>query len=171
MFLCGVVMRQAEKTILSAAEVVKAARSWIGTPFCHQGRHKAVAERAGACDCLGVLVGVAEELELRSVDGDLLAQFDVRDYGHIPDGARLQHMLDALLRPVRVEDISAGDVLLMRFERLPQHLAIVSDHTQGGLGIIHALAAMRKVVEHRLDAQWHRRIVRAYRVSGVEKKQ
>lgn len=168
MFLYGVI-EQMEKTILSAAEVVRVARGWIGTRFCHQGRHKASGGRAGGCDCLGVLVGVASELDLRSVDGAPLARFDVRDYGHIPDGERLRYTLDALLQPVPVDNITAGDVLLMRFERSPQHVAIVSDHAQGGLGVIHALAAMRKVVEHRLDAQWRSRIVCAYRVAGIEK--
>ena len=35
-------------------DVVKEARTWIGTPFVHQGRTKGLA-----CDCLGLMIGVA----------------------------------------------------------------------------------------------------------------
>lgn len=150
---------------LKAREVVLAAQRWVGTRFRHQGRERAVGGSRGGCDCLGLLVGVAKELDLLSESGKRLADFDVRDYGHIPDGEKLQTMLGQLLCEVSPRQIKAGDVLLMRFEREPQHLAIVSDMAEGGLGIIHAYAAVRKVVEHRLDAPWRSRIVRVYRLA------
>lgn len=156
----------AEKTVLTPAEVVRAARGWIGTRFHHQGRVKASVGQRGGCDCLGLLVGVARELQLpaRGNQG-LLADFDERDYGHLPDGGHLQAVLTRVLRPIAVEAMRAGDVLLLRFEQEPQHLAIVSDYPRGGgLGLIHALAANRRVVEHRLDALWRGRIVAVYRV-------
>jgi cell wall-associated NlpC family hydrolase len=40
--------------------IVTQARGWIGTPFHHQARLKGIG-----CDCLGLCVGVALELELR----------------------------------------------------------------------------------------------------------
>jgi cell wall-associated NlpC family hydrolase len=144
-------------------EIARAARGWLGTRFHHQGRRKASAGERGGCDCLGLLVGVAAELGLR-VRGRELTRFDERNYGHMPDGERLRRVLDELLHPVLPESADEGDVLLLRFERVPQHLAIVSRLPDGALGMIHALAAARRVVEHRLDAPWRSRIVAAYRL-------
>ena len=66
---------------------------------------------------------------------------------------------------VRVLDIAArqpGDLLLMRFAREPQHLAVLV-----GENIVHAYANAGRCVEHRLDDAWSRRIVRVYRFAGV----
>lgn len=145
-------------------DVVEEARGWIGTRFHHQGRRKASGSDRGGCDCLGLLVGVAQALQLCARDGRPLARFDERDYGHIPDGMRFMCVLNNVLEKIDKEHISAGDVVLMRLEQAPQHVAIVSDYVAGGLGIIHALASVRKVVEHRLDVQWLERIVAAYRL-------
>lgn len=145
--------------------IVVAARGWLGTRFHHQGRLKAGNGHAGGCDCLGLLVGVADELDLRSrKTGKRLTEYDMRDYGHIPDGNYLRQTLDALFHRVEAAHVMPGDILLMRFEETPQHVAIVSDHAQGGLGMIHALAAARKVVEHRLDESWAKRITNSYRI-------
>ena len=144
--------------------IVTAAREWMGTRFHHQGRKKKQGSAPGGVDCLGLLVGVARELNLVSPQGALLAEADVQDYGHIPDGKKLQATLGTLMQEVTGSAMQAGDVLLMRFEREPQHLAIVSDHPQGGLGIIHAYAAARKVVEQRLDALWKSRVISIYRI-------
>lgn len=146
-------------------DIVTAARGWLGTRFAHQGRVKATAQHKGGCDCLGLLVGVAKELGLRRREGTALralSDYDRTDYGHIPDGARLQFLLEEALVPVTVQEVEPGDILLFRFDGNPQHLAIVSDYPQG-LGIIHAYAEARKVIEHRLDEAWRGRIVRAYR--------
>lgn len=153
-----------EKAVLSPAKVVECARAWVGVRFRHQGREKAPNGAAMGCDCLGLLVGVAKELDLRAADGTPLQAFDARDYGHIPDGGRLEAVLRQLLEPVPVERMAEADVLLLRFDGAPQHLAIVSAYPQGGLGIIHALASARRVVEHRMDAQWRGRVVQAFRL-------
>jgi hypothetical protein len=42
--------------MLSGNTFIAQARTWIGTPFHHQGRLKGVG-----CDCLGLIVGVAED--------------------------------------------------------------------------------------------------------------
>lgn len=148
-----------------AQRIVTTARGWIGTRFHHQGRMKATATHSGGCDCLGLLVGIADELNIISNNNILLCNYDVKDYGHIPDGKRMQAAFGSLFDVVPTEATQPGDILLMRFDGEPQHVAIVSDYPYGGLGIIHALAAARKVVEHRLDSVWKSRIVQAYRLN------
>lgn len=121
----------------------------------------------GGCDCLGLLIGVAQELALRSSGSQhLLAWFDENSYGHYPDETHLRRRLDALLTAVEIQEVIPGDVLLFRIDESARHLAIVSDYPPGGsgLGIIHAYAPARAVVEHRLDECWKKRIVAVYRL-------
>jgi hypothetical protein len=57
-------------------------------------------------------------------------------------------------------------VLLIAIEGRAQHLAIRSD-LAGDPAIIHAHAPRRRVVEHRIDADWAQRILAAFRLPGV----
>jgi len=136
------------------AAVVAAARRWIGTPWQHQAR-----VLGAGCDCAGLIIMVARELGLADVD--------VTGYGTEPDGERLQALCDQYMHRVPLADVRPGDVLLMAFASPPRHLGIVGDYPGGGLSLIHAYAQMRKVVEHRLDAEWMGRAVAAYRLPGV----
>jgi hypothetical protein len=53
-------------------------------------------------------------------------------------------------------------VALFKIKNEPQHVGIVSDYGDG-LGLIHAYAQSRKVVEHGLDEFWKKRLVACYR--------
>ena len=62
---------------------------------------------------------------------------------------------------IRVHGIpQAGDILLMRFDGDPCHLAICTGPT-----MIHAWAIVRKVCEHDFDREWQSRVVRIYRIN------
>lgn len=148
--------------MLSNADIAACARGWVGTRFHHQGRLKKTASHGGGVDCLGLLVGVAQELDLRKQDGAPLAALDQTDYGHYPDTEYLQKKLTSALYPVGVSHITQGYIVLFAIEQAPQHLAIISD-LGGRMGMIHAYAPARAVVEHELDEAWRARIVAAYR--------
>lgn len=128
------------------AQVVAAARGYLGVRWHHQGR-----SRAGL-DCIGLVVRVAHDLGL--------SEFDVAGYGRNPDSDRLR----AGLREHCVERFGSpevGMVALMRFDIAPQHLAFVVPYEHGGLGLVHALVTARRVVEHRLD------VVNLARIGGL----
>ena len=144
--------------------IVACARGWIGTRFHHQGRVKKTAEHKGGVDCLGLLVGVAHELNLKDGEGRPLALADEANYSHSPDSVRLSARLGELLVPVPPsvgEGVIPGDIVLLRVDANPQHLAIISD-SGDGLGLIHAYAPARAVVEHPLDEWWRERIEAAF---------
>lgn len=145
--------------------IVEAARGYLGTRFHHQGRLKKSANHRGGIDCLGLLSGVAGELGLRGRNGELLSSFDATDYSHQPDVAELGLRLDALLEPVPLSAMRAGDVALFEVDGRAQHMGIISGFA-GGFGVIHAYAPARAVVEHALDAYWRRKIVRLFRVTS-----
>lgn len=127
-------------------DIVEQARSYLGVKWVHQGR-----TRAGM-DCAGLIIAVAHELSLHYVD-------DI-GYSRTPDGNRLRDMLNA--NAVRKTDAETGDIILMRFQTEPQHLAIKTP-----IGVIHSYMAVRKVVEHSIDETWSRRIVAVYSFKGV----
>lgn len=128
-------------------EIVEAARAYLGVPFHHQGR-----VRAGL-DCAGLLVVVARDLGFEPLD--------LTNYDHDPDPDMLRSYLDMQLDRVSPFDRQIGDVLLMCLSSRAMrghHLGIVTD-----IGIIHAYAPARMVVETHLDAVMARSIVGAYR--------
>jgi len=128
------------------AAIVDCARAYLGVPWLHQGR-----TRQGL-DCAGLIICVAHELRLSS--------FDINGYGVEPQG----HVLRSLLQDnaVQVREPKLGDILLLRFTRLPQHLAIVTDY-----GMIHTYRQVGRVVEHQLDRLWRARTVDAFAFPGV----
>lgn len=140
-----------------AYALVAAARRLLGVRFAHQGR-----TRHGV-DCLGLLLLAAEEANI-TLRGQRAMQLDEHNYGTWPDTGYLQQVLAGHLRPA-TGAMQAGDVLLLCIEGRPQHLALVTDYPgDGHWGMIHAYAAARKVVEHRLDASWQQAIHQRYRL-------
>lgn len=135
--------------------LVDAARAYIGVPFRHQGR-----TREGM-DCAGLVMAALNDLG-RFPD-------DVEGYGMSPWLDGLQMAVEAFYGPPTAEPIEPGDVLLMRFRSQPQHLAIATDYYLGGLGMIHTRSDLMRgrqrgrVVEHRLNDVWNKRIVKVYR--------
>ena len=76
-------------------------------------------------------------------------------------GQRLRALCEEHLAPKRVAEIAPGDVLLLRFTRHPQHLALAGNYGHP-FSLIHAHAEAGGCVEHGADARWLRRIVAAY---------
>jgi cell wall-associated NlpC family hydrolase len=144
-------------------QIISAARSWLGTQYHHQGRLKRNSSTQGGVDCIGLIIGVAKELGLKSKTGKYLAEFDETDYLAVPDGVSLKRFLDTHLVPVRKEKIKPGDVLLFKIFKHPQHVGIATDYDERHLGIIHCYSGSGKVVEHVLSDSWQRMLVSGYR--------
>lgn len=136
--------------------VVAAARAWIGTPFREQCWVKG---KNGGADCVGLGIGVGEDI------GDLPDGFSIT-YKQWPEKRRMQRECQTYLRHVPIDKMQAGDVVLIQTVEEPHHMGILSDY-RDGFGIIHALKARGRVVEHRLDARWRKSIVAAYRYPSV----
>lgn len=139
------------------ADIVAAAREWLGTPYQHQASRK-----GQGTDCLGLVRGV-----WRDVIGS--EPQDVPPY--TPDWAELagsDQLLDAArghLTEVSLGAASISDVLLFRMGLgcPAKHCAIISDEGR----IIHAYWG-RSVCETRLVPWWTRRICGAFSFPGLE---
>jgi NlpC/P60 family putative phage cell wall peptidase len=135
--------------IITRAQVVAEARTWLGTQYRHQGRLKGVG-----VDCVGLVLGVAVAL---GVDGR-----DFTGYSRRPDG-QLAPLLNEQTLPVRPGEEDAGDVVVFHWNNDPMHIGILTSKDS----VIHAFAINRKVCEHALDAKWRLQISAFRRIPGV----
>lgn len=138
--------------MFNKAQFIAEAREWIGTKFHHQAAVKGVG-----CDCIGLIRGVKNQL----IEDDILATLD---YSMQPNNFRFYNNLEKHpeLEPTNV--LEPGILLLFKFIREPQHIAIYTDKNT----IIHSYQPRGQVVEHRLDDKWKDRIHSMYKVKGCE---
>jgi NlpC/P60 family putative phage cell wall peptidase len=137
------------------AEIVAAARLWVGTPY----RHQAATLGAG-CDCLGLVRGVWQALGGAAPPALPNYRADWRDNRH---AAELLALAERLLQPAAGAP-QPGQVLLFHLGRtaLPKHCGIAAGdgrfiHAQEGLGVIEA----------NLTAGWRRRLAGLYEFPGT----
>lgn len=133
-------------------DFIEALRSEMGTPWKHQGRLSGVA-----LDCAGLVVIAARKCGMEVQDR--------LDYERRPDTAVLMGCIeDTGLQLVPINSLQEGDLLVMKYERNPQHLAVVTQIEQGRPPkIIHGSASYRKTVEHYLTEDWRAILVHAWR--------
>jgi uncharacterized protein YijF (DUF1287 family) len=77
----------------------------------------------------------------------------------------LQLELARHLFQVNNSKIRAGDVLLYRFEKYPQHVGFCAENNSIRT-IIHATEPVGRVVEQSIPAGWNERLIGAYRFFG-----
>lgn len=134
-------------------QVIQCAKSYINTPFLHQGRIKGVG-----VDCAGLIICVNRDVFNSSTD--------YTNYSPNPNPDVLLSVLSAHTEKIHASDVQDGDIVLFRFAKHPQHFAFIYFNNNLPY-IIHAYSTYGKVVEHRLDEKWQRRIVGFYRLKGV----
>ncbi|WP_420102069.1 NlpC/P60 family protein [Bosea sp. (in: a-proteobacteria)] len=138
------------------AEIVAAARQWLGTPYHHQASLRGVG-----CDCLGLVRGVWRDLcgpepEMPPAYSPNWAESLGQETLAL---AAMRH-----LRPLQLAQAQPGDVLLFRWRaHLPaKHCAILSAPD----AIIHAHDGAA-VTEVALTGWWRRHLSHAFFFPGV----
>lgn len=136
------------------AEIVRSARSWIGTPY----RLRASVNQAGA-DCLGLLAGV-----WRDILGTVPCSIPVYTEDWLETSDR-DHLLDALdqFLPRASDGLPRqGRVLAFRFGRnnICKHVGIAAVR-DGRPTFIHSYCRFG-VVETTFDTTWRRRLAAAF---------
>lgn len=140
------------KQMVTGRQIVKEARTYIDTPFHHQGRLKGIG-----IDCVGLLTCVASALGI--------TDYDNTSYSRDPDGVTLMQELQKIADEIDMQNAGVGDILVFWISsksKKPQHLAIKTEK-----GMIHTYAHIKKVVEHSLGSMWTKRLVAAFRLKGV----
>ena len=127
--------------------IVHTARQWLGTPFHHQS-----AKKGEGCDCLGLILGVAQELQIYSVRGMQLSECQRSQYHYQMDAESIRHEASEHLFYSSNPEI--GGVVVYKPCTGYWHAGIIGDYMLEGahtskLSIIHS-CMKRGVVEHRL---------------------
>lgn len=143
--------------MVTSEQVVEEAKTWIGTPWVHQGRnHRGI-------DCAGLPILVGKALGL--------SDYDITNYPRRPDGTFVQHFADHM-DSVKLRDIRPGDVVIFnegRDRAHPCHCGIVATK-RGVMSVIHSHARRRQVIHERLEEA--KSVVgrpgRAFRYRGLE---
>lgn len=129
--------------------LVTAARTYMGVRFRHRGRTR------WGLDCAG-LVWCA----YRDCGHEL---HDFLYYGREPfRNGLVEHVSQALGEPIN-EPLQPGDVVLMRYDVNPHHVALIGNHPLGQLSMIHTSGEVGRVTEHDLSERWRGRITHAFR--------
>lgn len=140
------------KTI-TREQFIEELRTWIGTPFHHQGRWKGLG-----VDCAGLVVGPLVELGIMEV-----LKADNRTYKHKAGHKLLVERLMLIANEIPKEEIKLGDILLFTIYRYPQHVAIKSYNDN----VIH-VTEDRGVIEEELDDMWKKRFLSSFRLKYIK---
>lgn len=138
-------------------QVYLQAQQWIGTPFHHQARLRGVG-----VDCIGLIIGVARELQLIAPD------FDYGAYPRVPDGRTLLDVSRRYMTEIERDQMAPGCAIVVAFEKDPQHFGILGRYRHGGLSMIHAASVHGKVIETRLMFSSAMKYVTAFDLPGVQ---
>lgn len=143
-------------------DIVKAARSFIGVRYLHQGRNV----KTGV-DCVGLLVLLGEKLGIEDIH-------DLPNYRRVPPASVLYDYLKRNLREIEVGKLKVGDFVLMRFAGglKPRHTAIITNlDTELIAGIqpsmVHANGNAKSVVESPIKL-FKTGFTNAFRIKGVK---
>lgn len=142
------------------ADIVKAARGWLGTPYRHQARCKGVA-----VDCIGLVGGVALELGISGAQ-EWAADVSLHNYTRQPDPATLLGGCERFLDRVPVSQMLPGDVLVFSLQETPRHFALLTYRNPNRVIHAYALLSARRVVEQSLPIA-KARLLAAFAFRGV----
>lgn len=134
-----------------AARVVDVARSWIGTPYRHQG-----CVRGAGADCLGLLRGIWGDL--CGAEPEAVPPYTA-DWAEPGRDEALWNAARRWLVPRQAGTQSSGDVLLFRMRdgAIAKHLGVAAQIGEAA-SFIHAYSG-HGVVESPLSEPWARRVV------------
>jgi cell wall-associated NlpC family hydrolase len=131
--------------------IADAARTFVGTPFVHQGRQPGIG-----LDCAGVVLCAAWESGLSLPE--------VADYGRMPKVEHLVAHLSERARPVEVGYLAPGDVLLFAWRsRQPAHFAVWDEGC-----IVHAYEAAGRTLLQQFAQAWRSRLQSCWRLRGAD---
>ncbi|HEX8774900.1 MAG TPA: hypothetical protein VF735_15105 [Pyrinomonadaceae bacterium] len=152
-------------------QIIEEAKTWIGTPFEHQGMLKGLGS-----DCEGFLEGVLRHCGIDRITGI------VRNYKRREDGSLMQELLLASTDLIagrdgmQLADMSLAlpaDIIAFCDEDLrditrPRHLGFLSDRRASD-GVVHVIhCSERGVQRHRMDLKWRMRVHSIWKIRELD---
>jgi hypothetical protein len=146
------------------ADVQKVVREYIDTKFHPIGRVK-----GGGVDCVGLVLCVSEDLNLKDSAGVPFRRMDYPKYSVQAIDSKVQDECKRRMIEKMKMNLLPGDVVTMKVPYNPCHTGIITE-IGGVLHIVHALnsGSRPRVIEHILDKKWRHCITGAFSLPGVE---
>lgn len=141
--------------MITVATLLAIARSWIDTPYHHQGRIKGVG-----VDCIGLIIGIAQDIGVTNIDRP-----EFRAYGRRPPRGRGMLRYFDEMATGKSMLVDPGRIAVFFFDeatKRAQHIGITTD-----VGILHTYSSMGRVVEHNLTQDWISKLICTYDFPGV----
>lgn len=141
--------------MVSRDEILRVARSWLGTPYRHQGRN-----RRGV-DCIGLIWVVSRDLGLPTPSIP-------NDYGQTPRGRVLLDGCERHLVKVPT-GFAYGSVCIFYGTDVgqAQHFAIIGK-VRAYPTMVHAFSKTKCVTEGPIDRFWQPRLIATYEFPDTE---
>lgn len=139
--------------MITGADLVTAARSWVGVKYRHQGRNR------NGVDCIGLPIAVCQEAGL------LVGAEPPANYTIVPNTRTFLANFEAFgCTRVPAREIVDGMLLVFSQEGYPCHVGLRST-MHGRSAVVHAHMGPRKVIEEVLRPESH--LMAAFRIPGV----
>lgn len=145
-----------DKKEIHRADVLAAARLWLGTPYVHQA-----SCLGSGCDCLGLIRGIWRTLY--GEEPEKMPNYSA-DWAEAKGAETLHDAAARWMKPVETSMAKPGDILLFRWRKtLPaKHVAIMSSPSK----FIHACEGL-PVSEVCFSNWWRRRIAYAFQFPSL----
>ena len=132
--------------------IIAEARSWLETPWRHQGRTKR------GIDCAGLIIRTGNDLKLLN--------YDVKAYPrHTSRDAFIRHF-QANMKEKHVSQRKPGDVLLFKDGIYACHCGIIATK-EGRETVIHAYINRGKTVEEPLIGDFLKKMTHCFEFAGL----
>lgn len=135
-------MTDTERRLAAIAEL----RTWVGTPFRHQGRMK-----GSGVDCIGMALAAAEAAGAITPE----QKAEIPPYGRLPrrEESVITNFCNRNLTKIDAQTAKPLDLILVTMGAYPMHIGILTDFQGKGsmeapFGLIHSMASPGWVAEH-----------------------
>ena len=138
---------------VTSGDIVRVAKTYIGTPFHHLGRIKNIG-----IDCIGIVLGIAKELSI-----PLIIHPDFERYGRRTRNLSLLQYMDEQF--VKIDRREVGSIAVSWHNRItkePSHVGIVTS-----IGMVHTNCDLMITIEEHWSPKWATRIVGYFKYPGV----
>ena len=122
-------------------QIISEARKWIGTPF-----HKQESKLGVGCDCICLIIGVSNNLGLKSIIGHQIKNYVPKAYDYFKDK---EHFFTEMHKHFIQRNKAKAAVAVVGNKYIGWHTGIIANYKENCCTWIHSCMSQKKVIEQR----------------------